>query len=249
MSKEKIIYNDFDKIINDQYNFARWFDMLLLNTPFEKTEEAYRRAVHVIEEAIETMRCCDSRKSWKIEYTPTDESEVKEEIIDIFKFTLNWLIDLSTTKPEDEKDLPELVKKTISKILWTNVVNLTWLLEYAKSQFVKERIIYPTKNTLVKENWTIQIIRKIIKEASSIDTIEIWSSTTAINKKIQEDSEIYSRIIIQVLMLWLLWSTNTTNKDELEISENAFVAFFDSKSSKNINRQIVWTSEYKEHNA
>ena len=247
-----------DDIVRTQYDFARWFDKMLLNSQLWKAIDAYERALHVVEEAIETMRCCDSRKSWKTEYKLIDENEVKEEIIDVFKYTMNWIIDLSANKIEDEERLPELVKENLNRLLlWWKSKNweltLKNLLDSVLTKFSSEWLIFPTKNIWVKEWNTIFLVRKIIKVSSRLEPINVEDLINAkwqwlIEKYNKEALEIYSEILSLVLMCWIIWTTNSNDDESIIFSEDEFMTFFNSKSEKNINRQVIWTSEYKEHN-
>lgn len=242
-------------IIETQYEFARWFDKLLHNTPFDKLIDWYMRAYFVIEECIETTRCCDSRKSWKVWYTPVEEREVKEEIIDIFKFTLNWLIDLSTRETTKEEDVSkEVSEKILEKAFWKDFRDKDFidLLEKASQQLKKERYVFPTKNLWVKEKNTLTICREIVSISSkvksySIDNlIDIWRDW--VEAEIEKVFNNYYNSFMNILMLWLVWTCTDVNEESFSISESDFWVYFDSKSKKNIKRQVIWSEENIAHN-
>jgi len=247
------------EIITTQYNFAKSFDWFLLNWIYERLIGAYERAYFLIEESVETVRACDTRKSWEIEYKPTNEKNVKEEIIDILKFNLNWIIDLVVNENTKEEEITSLVIKEIKEYfkIKKEDFDLIDLLFEVVSNFKAEKIIFPSINSRVREKATLQLCRNIIEITSkfkkydidSIVKLKEWDKNNLkIKEEIRKALNLYLEIFEKVIMLWSVWTIFSIDEDSFEFSEVQLKVYFDAKSQKNIKRQKILAEKYAEQN-
>lgn len=255
---------DFLKeILKQQYEFSKWFRKYWFHTNEEKLDYAFQNAYNIIEESIECSRNCDSRKYWKLNHNNDgwlSYVRLLEEVIDIVKFTLNWIFDLTVNKENvinKEWEFSTTHQKIreffwISNYEWTELDELSKIFEVCYNDLHKTDFIVPSINEKIKEENTLYTIRKIITLTSDIKEIESRDMYREIafnqsNETIEKYLETTLNILKECFNLWIFWNVEEDDESEFKKASENFFKHFEKKSIKNINRQKRGTEDQINH--
>lgn len=257
----KVERKDYLKdILEQQYTFSKWFRKYWFNSIEEKLDYSFQNAYNIIEESIECSRNCDSRKYWKLNHNNDgwlSYVRLLEEIIDIVKFTLNWIFDLTVEKENVINKSWEIwtTHQRIREFFWISDFEwdeLTRIFEICYNDLLETDLIVPSINEKVKEENTLYTVRKIITLASKIeetDYNEIRKDLTFQKWKenIEKNLEIQLKILKECLNLWVYWNIDEDDIEEFNKAADNFFEHFEKKSIKNIKRQKRGTEEQINH--
>lgn len=249
-----------NEILRQQYEFSKWFRKYGFNNSEEQIDYAFQNAYNIIEESIECCRNCDSRKYWKLDYNNNwglNYLNLLEEIIDIVKFTLNWIFDLTVLKENVIQKQWEFstTHQKIREFFGVNETEWNDLVEIFKvcyNKLLLSEFIVPSINEKVKESNTISTVRKIIQLTSNIEELDYQElksdlTTKKANEILEKNLDTTLKILQECFNLWIFWNVEDDSEEEFNNCWEKFFEAFSKKSNKNIKRQKRGTEEQANH--